>query len=81
MAHKHASQTIDRTLKDVMSGYNNSNEVFGGKIVVFGGDFRKIIPVVPRATRYHIVRYIINAYYICHLYKFNKECASTLWSD
>ncbi|XP_076918409.1 uncharacterized protein LOC143578824 [Bidens hawaiensis] len=48
MIHKHAFEALDRTLNDVMhddSG-NSSEAVFGGKVVVFGGDFRQILPVV-----------------------------------
>ncbi|XP_058734290.1 uncharacterized protein LOC131606021 [Vicia villosa] len=64
MAHKHAFEALDRTLKDVMSKYGNSEEIFGGKVVVFGGDFRQILPVVPRGSRSDIVHSAINASYI-----------------
>ncbi|XP_058758388.1 uncharacterized protein LOC131631622 [Vicia villosa] len=64
MAHKHAFEALDRTLKDVMSTYSNSKEIFGGKVVVFGGDFRQILPVVPRGSRSDIVHSTINASYI-----------------
>src|SRR3954469_3830764 len=64
MAHKHAFEALDRTLKDVMSKYGNSKEIFGGKVVVFGGDFRQILPVVPRGSRSDIVHSAINASYI-----------------
>ncbi|XP_058727071.1 uncharacterized protein LOC131598493 [Vicia villosa] len=37
MAHKYAIESLDRTLKDVMSANKNSTDVFGGKVVVFGG--------------------------------------------
>ncbi|XP_058726918.1 uncharacterized protein LOC131598321 [Vicia villosa] len=66
MAHKYAIESLDRTLKDVMSVDKNSTDVFGGKVVVFGGDFRQILPVVPRGSRSDIVHYAINASYICH---------------
>ena len=36
MAKRFAIETVDRSLKDIM----NSSEPFGGKVVVFGGDFR-----------------------------------------
>jgi ATP-dependent DNA helicase PIF1 len=29
---------------------------FGGKVVVLGGDFRQILPVIPKGTRYEIVQ-------------------------
>ncbi|XP_058752650.1 uncharacterized protein LOC131625837 [Vicia villosa] len=64
MAHKHAFEALDRTLKDVMRTYGNSKDVFGGKVVVFGGDFRQIFPVVPRGSRSDIVHAAINASYI-----------------
>ncbi|XP_076915822.1 uncharacterized protein LOC143575300 [Bidens hawaiensis] len=48
MIHKHAFEALDRTLNDVMNGDsgNTSEAVFGGKVVVFCGDFRQILPVV-----------------------------------
>ncbi|XP_076890885.1 uncharacterized protein LOC143542109 [Bidens hawaiensis] len=50
MHHKHGFQALDRSLKDVLS----SNLLFGGKVVVFGGDFRQILPVVQKGTRQDI---------------------------
>ncbi|XP_022152307.1 ATP-dependent DNA helicase PIF1-like [Momordica charantia] len=47
MAKKTTIEAVDRTFRDIM----DSTEPFGGKIVVFGGDFRQVLPVVPRATR------------------------------
>jgi ATP-dependent DNA helicase PIF1 len=61
MAHRYCFEALDSTLKDVMSSYSNSDTVFGGKVVVFGGDFRQILPVVPRGTRSDIVHSSINA--------------------
>ncbi|XP_023741704.1 ATP-dependent DNA helicase PIF1-like [Lactuca sativa] len=48
MVHKHAFEALDRTLKDVLRCGNSSisNIPFGGKVIVFGGDFRQIMPVV-----------------------------------
>jgi ATP-dependent DNA helicase PIF1 len=34
---------------------------FGGKVVVLGGDFRQILPVIPKGTRYEIVQSTINS--------------------
>ncbi|XP_058774789.1 uncharacterized protein LOC131649060 [Vicia villosa] len=65
MAHKYCFETLDRTLKDVMSNYSNSDSVFGGKVVIFGGDFRQILPVVPGGSRSEIIHSTINASYIC----------------
>ncbi|XP_075588849.1 uncharacterized protein LOC142597684 [Dermatophagoides farinae] len=40
----HVINIIDLLLKDLMQ----SQEVFGGKLIIFGGDFRQISPIVPR---------------------------------
>ncbi|CAN1293760.1 ATP-dependent DNA helicase PIF1 [Linum perenne] len=57
MTHKHCMHALDRTLRDIMSRRNrgNLNLPFGGITVVFGGDFRQTLPVIPKATRTEIV--------------------------
>ncbi|XP_058726021.1 uncharacterized protein LOC131597333 [Vicia villosa] len=51
MANKYCFEALDKSLKDIMSGSTHGQDkIFGGKVVVFGGDFRQILPVVPRAT-------------------------------
>ncbi|XP_056688054.1 uncharacterized protein [Spinacia oleracea] len=37
---------------------------FGGKVVVFGGDFRQILPVIPKGSRQDIVFAAINSSYL-----------------
>ncbi|GAU29925.1 hypothetical protein TSUD_148340 [Trifolium subterraneum] len=49
---------IRRTLKDIMQVRDFP---FGGKVVVLGGDFRQILPVIPKGTRYDIVHATINS--------------------
>jgi hypothetical protein len=44
-------ETLDRSLQDIM----DCNEPSGGKVVVFGGDFRQVLPAVPRGTRAQII--------------------------
>ncbi|CAI8593928.1 unnamed protein product [Vicia faba] len=66
MANRFCFEALDRTLRDVMSTYNNSNEVFGGKVVVFGGDFRQILSVISKGSRSDIVHTTINVSYIWH---------------
>jgi ATP-dependent DNA helicase PIF1 len=61
MAHRYCFEALDASLRDIMSSYSNSDTVFGGKVVVFGGDFRQILPVVPRGSRSDIVHSSINA--------------------
>ncbi|KAH1053406.1 hypothetical protein GYH30_022612 [Glycine max] len=60
MCHKFSYEALDKSLKDIM--YND--RPFGGKVIVFGGDFRQILPVVPRGNRSDIVHASLNASYI-----------------
>ncbi|XP_058751149.1 uncharacterized protein LOC131624180 [Vicia villosa] len=65
MANKCCFEALDKCLKDIMGNAEKPCEqIFGGKIVVFGGDFRQILLVVPRGTRSDIVHSTINASYI-----------------
>ncbi|KAL6569662.1 hypothetical protein OROMI_014176 [Orobanche minor] len=63
MAHKHCYEALDRSLKYVLQSY----KPFGGLVIVFGGDFRQILPVVPKGSRHDIVNAAI--------------CSSKLWSS
>ena len=60
MAHKFCFEALDRTLRDILS----NDQIFGGKVIVFGGDFRQILPVIPRGNRSDIVHASINSSYI-----------------
>ena len=51
MVHRHAAECIDRTLRDMYS----YELPFGGKITVFGGDFRQILSVIQHRTRAQVV--------------------------
>ena len=44
-------EIMDRTLRVVM----NNDLLFGGKIVILGGDFRRLLPVLSRGIRSEIV--------------------------
>ncbi len=57
MAHKHVFEVVNRTLQHVMGAIDPAlkDMLFGGKVVVMGGDFRQILPVVPQGTRGQIV--------------------------
>jgi ATP-dependent DNA helicase PIF1 len=57
MAHKHVFEAVNRTLQHVMGADDPALKdiLFGGKVVVMGGDFRQLLPVVPRGTRGQIV--------------------------
>ncbi|GJV78397.1 ribonuclease H-like domain-containing protein [Tanacetum coccineum] len=45
-------------IKDHVRG--GHNKVFGGKVVVLGGDFRQIHPVISNGTRFDIVTSVVN---------------------
>ena len=65
MAHRYIFECLERTLKDIMSTPTKKcDTIFGGKVIVFGGDFRQILPVIPRGNRSDIVHASINASYI-----------------
>nr|XP_028945292.1 uncharacterized protein LOC103408064 [Malus domestica] len=57
MNHKQCFETLDRSLRDVLKGSKPGFDdlPFGGKPILFGGDFRQILPVVPNGTRADIV--------------------------
>lgn len=52
MLHKDVLNYIDRLLRDVC----NSNEPFGNKIVLLGGDWKQLTPVIPGGKRMDQVR-------------------------
>ena len=60
MAHRHAIEAVDRLFRDVCK----IDGPFGGKVVVFGGDFRQILPVVPKGNRGDIVDACIGSSYL-----------------
>lgn len=51
MTKRQAAEALDRTMQDI----TDCNLPFGGKVMVFGGDFRQVLPVVRRGTRAQIV--------------------------
>ena len=50
MCHRHCIECVDRTLRDI----TKVELPFGGKIVLFAGDFRQILPVVRGGSRAQI---------------------------
>jgi PIF1-like helicase/Helicase len=63
MANKHCFEALDRTMRDVLRFSNplSKHLPFGGKVVVFGGDFRQILPVIPKGSRQDIVNASLNS--------------------
>lgn len=57
MQHRYAFECLDRTLRDIMKAVDPKrfHMPFGGITIVLGGDFRQILPVIPRASRGEVV--------------------------
>jgi ATP-dependent DNA helicase PIF1 len=60
MTNKLAFEVVDRTLHDL----TNRNESFGGIVFVMSGDFRQVLPVIPRGSHADIVSASINNSYL-----------------
>ncbi|XP_074356564.1 uncharacterized protein LOC141696304 [Apium graveolens] len=60
--HHYAFEVVDRSLRDIMAAIDveRGKRPFGGITVVFGGDFRQILPVLPKAGRAEIVNTSFN---------------------
>jgi hypothetical protein len=63
MQHCHAIESVDHSLRDLLG----VDRRFGGICVLFGGDFRQTLAVVPHGSREQIV-----GASLCH---------SQLWND
>ena len=51
MQHRYGPEAVSRTLMDI----RDDPRPFGGLTVVFGGDFRQILPVIRRGSPEHII--------------------------
>ncbi|XP_074291864.1 uncharacterized protein LOC141618681 [Silene latifolia] len=51
MSKRENIEAVNMLFQDVC----NSIELFGGKVIVFGGDFRQVLPVLPRRTQQEAV--------------------------
>ena len=71
MAPRYALEIMDRTLKDIMS----NNLLFGGKIVILGGDFRQLLPILPRSIRSEVINLSIKSSFLWNVFqKFQLTC-------
>ncbi|XP_076920615.1 ATP-dependent DNA helicase RRM3-like [Bidens hawaiensis] len=79
MIHKYAFEAMDRIFKDILK----SDSLFGGKVVVFGGDFRQILPVITNGSRHQIVNASLSSSNIwknCKVLKLTKNMRLTVGS-
>ncbi|WOK97612.1 hypothetical protein Cni_G06320 [Canna indica] len=78
MVTKFCFEAPDRCLKDILrySENYNSSLPFEEKVVVLGGDFKQIVPVIPKGSRQDIVHATINSSYLwsyCKVFKLTKN--------
>ncbi|XP_028768731.1 uncharacterized protein LOC114726322 [Neltuma alba] len=72
MVQRFCVEVFDRSLKDIM----HSDAPFGGKCVLMGGDFRQILPVIPKGTRADIVNACISSSYLwdyCTIFQLTRN--------
>ncbi|XP_035845652.1 uncharacterized protein LOC110934133 [Helianthus annuus] len=86
MVHKHAFEALDRTMTDLFSeGRSIRSDIpFGGKFIVFGGDFRQILLVIPNGTIQEIVSVSLSSSYIwskCRLLRLTKNMRLTIGAE
>ncbi|XP_057747007.1 uncharacterized protein LOC130966238 [Arachis stenosperma] len=82
MLSKYCYKTLDKSLKDILHFQPsfNPNLPFDGKVVVLGGDFRQILPVIPMGSRQDIVQACISSSYLwdfCAVLKLSKNMRLT----
>ncbi|CAH9068975.1 unnamed protein product [Cuscuta epithymum] len=66
MLHRFCFEALDRSMRDIMHFHkpNSGSFPYGGKTVVFGGDFRQVLPVIPHGSRQDVVNATINSSYL-----------------
>ncbi|XP_071727902.1 uncharacterized protein [Rutidosis leptorrhynchoides] len=62
MTQKYAFEALDKTLRDILGAQDETNRtrLFGGMPILLGGDFRQILPVIPKGKRQEVVHACIN---------------------
>ncbi|KAL6574243.1 hypothetical protein OROHE_001147 [Orobanche hederae] len=86
MMNKYCFHALDKSLKAIMQGNIAKKDQlpFGGEVVVLGGDFRQILPVIPKGSREDIVFSTINSSELwnhCSVMKLTKNMRLTTGSD
>ena len=65
MDNKHCFDALDRTLRDILQ----QDRPFRGITIALGGDFRQILPMVPKRIRVDIVQATITSSYLWKNFK------------
>ena len=61
MLSRYAYEALDRTMRDICG---DDNSLFGGKTVIFGGDFQQTLPVIPGGSQEEIISQSLPRSYI-----------------
>ena len=62
MSHRVSLEAVDRTLKDL----RGNDSVMGGITVLFAGDFRQTLPVIPKGTPADQIKACVKESYLWH---------------
>ncbi|XP_052110371.1 uncharacterized protein LOC127741619 [Arachis duranensis] len=86
MTNKLAFEALDRTLWDIMVSVSDRNKdlPFGGKVVVLGGDFRQVLPIIPKGSCAEIVIASINSSVLwkyCEVLRLTKNMRLAIGSE
>ncbi|XP_054824736.1 uncharacterized protein LOC129322435 [Prosopis cineraria] len=78
MANKFCFEALDKSLRDIMKvqQVDAALRPFGGKVILLGGDFRQILPVVRKGSREDIVFAAITSSYLwkdCKVFTLTKN--------
>ncbi|XP_020967699.1 uncharacterized protein LOC110266947 [Arachis ipaensis] len=65
LTNKETMESLDRTLRDILE----NNNPFGGKVMVMGGNFCQVLPVVPKGSKSQMISASIVK---SHLWAFTK---------
>ncbi|GJT10490.1 ATP-dependent DNA helicase RRM3-like protein [Tanacetum coccineum] len=83
MANKHCFEALGRSLRDILrkSRYDTYDHPFGNMKMVFGGDFRQVLSVIPKSSRQDIVSVSLKQSYLwdhCKVLKLTKNIRLTV---
>ena len=70
-------EAFDRTLRDIIKNVDDDNngKPFRGEVVVLGNDFRQILPIINKRSRYDIIKSSIHYSYLLknqNIKKYNR---------
>ncbi|ELP87942.1 hypothetical protein EIN_275290 [Entamoeba invadens IP1] len=73
MVHKEILRCIDTLMRQIpfvaYPDRNFSRFLFGGRIVVVGGDFRQILPVIPNGTKTEVIHNYVKNIFLWKLFE------------